>query len=274
MTADVTPRKYIFCVSPGRSGSHYLSHVLAGVGDICAVHEPEHQFPAYSALRPHLWDLKNRLFLDSFTERRHLKLAQISDLMSRSPSVTYAETNPLFSTLWHDVIFDGFSGQDVIVIILRRSAVKVLKSLLDLGWFHSRDGNDWMVTSYSVNSLTQSLGPENQATAFHLVISHILNVEMHAIRIKARCLELGHKVIELRSDQLFGDQEAVHTMLTQCGLGVDLSLLHDVKSSIRNKLATRNKQFDFPLETCAKELDVYLRRCSSSGISVPESLYI
>lgn len=274
MIAVVLPRKYIFCVSPGRSGSHYLSRVLASGDDICAVHEPEHQFPAYAALRPQLWDLKNRPFADSFVARRHLKFTQISDLMSRFPASTYAETNPTFSTLWHDVIFDGVAGSELVVIILRRFAARVLKSLLDLGWFHGRDGNAWMVTAYSVNTLTQPVAPENQASPFQLIIGHLLNVELYALRIKARCLKLGYKVIELRSDQLFGDHDAVGSLLTQCGLGAGPDAMLEATSEETNKPTTRNKRFDFPLDECVRELDAYLGHCARADILVPESFCI
>src|SRR4030095_1136048 len=103
MPAAMSPRTYIFCASPGRAGTYYLSKLFSRAANVCAVHEPEHQWPAYAALKPHRWDLKNRPLSDSFTERRHLKLSQVSDLMSRSTARVYAETNPLFSTLWHDV---------------------------------------------------------------------------------------------------------------------------------------------------------------------------
>jgi hypothetical protein len=274
MTAHVPARKYIFCVSPGRSGTYHLSHVFSAAGNVCAVHEPEHQWPAYAALRPHRWDLKNRFLSDSFTERQELKLSQISDLMSRSTAHVYAETNPLFSTLWHDVILDGLSGHELVVIILRRSAVKVLKSLLDLGWFHTRRGDAWMVTAYSVNSLIRPVGPETEATAFHLVISHLLNVEMYAVRIKARCLELGHRTIDLRSDDLFGEPDTIHRMLAQCGLSAAPPGPNDATSTHTSKPGTRNKLFDIPLDRCAMELDAYLARCASNGVQVPDSLYL
>ena len=271
MPAAISPRTYIFCVSPGRSGTYYLSNVFARAANVCGVHEPEHQWPAYAALRPQRWDLKTRVLSDSFTERRQLKLSQISDLMSRSTAHIYAETNPLFSTLWHDVILDGLSGHELVVIILRRSAVNVLKSLLDLGWFQTRSGHGWMVTSYSVNSLVRPLVPETEATGFQLVISHLLNVEMYALRIKARCLELGYRVIELRSDDVFGGPDTAHRLLAQCGLHAPPLDSNDDTSTHTSKPGARNKQFDIPLDRCAAELDVYLAQCARTGVHVPES---
>jgi len=266
--------KYLFCVSPGRSGTHYLYHVLSCVHDVCAVHEPEHEYPHYARLKPQLWDLKNRPFSDSLAERRDLKLSQISDLLSNNPASVYAETNPLFSTLWHDTLLGELSGKEIIVVILRRNATEVLKSLLDLGWFNTRDGNDWMVSAYSVNSLIQPLSPEQQSTPFDLLSGYLLNVEMYAQRIKRLCQQHGHTVIELHSNQMFGNHVFIMDLLDQCGLRPDTEKLSAVLKKKKNKPPTKKKSFDVPLEICARELKNYLRRCEDCGIDIPELPYI
>jgi hypothetical protein len=265
--------RYIFCVSPGRSGSHYLQRVLACAHDICAVHEPEHQYSKYAHLKPGRWDLKNTPFADTADERQRLKLGQINDLLAKTGKTVYAETNPLFSTIWHDVIMDALSGQDVTVIILRRNASAVLKSLLDLGWFQGKDGNRWMVTAWSVNSLVQAPVRERQATPAERIIGHLLNVERYAQRIREQCESRGYRIIELVSENLFSDVRAKRLLAEQCGLSLDPDRLELVERTGRNKQTLRKKAIDTPLEECRHSIEEYLLQCRQQHLKIPELLY-
>jgi hypothetical protein len=266
--------QYIFCVSPGRSGSHYLSQVFSLVDGVCAVHEPEHEFPAYSALRPHFWDLKKRRFAETFARRRALKLAQIADTIGSRRVLAYVETNPMFSTLWHDVVLDGLAGQRVTVIVLHRSPARVLKSLFDLGWCHARDGNTWMVTAYSVNSLVAPLQPEDEASAARLILGHIHNVALYAERICEQAKAAGHEVVDVQSDEIFRDPAAVEVMLRRCGLPSGGAVVGAPGRLETNKPATRTKSFDMPLESCRSEVRAYVRACADAGVPVPPALRV
>lgn len=264
----MTAGRYIFCVSPGRSGSHYLSRVFSLAEGVCAVHEPEHEFPAHALLRPNRWDLKNRRFAESFAQRLEIKLAQIADLLKGRRALAYVETNPMFSTLWHDVVLEGLAGQRVTVIVLRRSAERVLKSLYDLGWCHARDGNTWMVTAYSVNSLVRPLQPEEQASACQLILGHMHNVELYAERIRARAIGAGHQVIDVRSDEFFGDPAAAEEMLRCCGLQPGRAFAGASPQLATSKPSAR-KSFDLPLESCLAEVRAYVAACEEAGVPVP-----
>lgn len=262
--------KYIFCVSPGRSGTHYLHRIFSGLHGVCAVHEPEHQYPEYARLKPRLWDLKHTSFQDNAAERRTVKLAQIRDLMEKTHARIYTETNPLFSTLWHDVILNALHDQDVTVIILRRSAPAVLKSLLDLGWFQTKDGNRWMVTAYSVNSLVQHVKREPEADATDLIIGYLLNVEAYARRIKKLCEARGHSVIELSSSALFRNMDSVHQMLGQCGLIPENAQMETPGSAGQNKQTIREKALNTPIQNCEQRISDYLAACAAAHMEVPE----
>jgi hypothetical protein len=266
--------KYIFCVSPGRSGTNYLYHLFAQADKVCAVHEPEHQYRKYSYLSPIHWDLKNHTFAESYPQRRSIKLFQISDLLSGSGKQIYAETNPLFSTLWHDVILDEFRGQDVTVLIVRRNASEVLKSILDLGWFRKINGNNWMVTPFSVNSLIPPIGPEQNATAADLVTGHILNTEMYAQKIKRLCNEAGHRIIEVHSNRLFGNTDQVLEVLLQCGLSANTDTLSEFINTKKTKHDTLHKPFNVSRNSCRDHIEKYLQTCRNKSLEVPDLSYI
>ena len=265
--------RYIFCVSPGRSGTHYLQRVFECSEDVCAVHEPEHQYSEYAYLKPRLWDLKNTPFSNTTDERRRVKLQQIHDLLGKSGYATYAETNPMFSTLWHDVILEALSDREVTVIILRRNATAVLKSLLDLGWFQGKDGNRWMVTAYSVNTLVKPHVLEKYASTAEMIIGYLMNVESYAQRIKHRCAAQGHRVIELDSQQLFIDACSIEALARQCGLVLNQERLKELNRTSQNKPSLRRKVFDNPISACKTWIDNYLDIYKRKNISVPYLYY-
>lgn len=266
-------KQYVFCVSPGRSGTHYLSQVFGLVPEVCSVHEPEHVFPEYSELQPHNWNLKNRLLSDSFFDRRKLKLRQINDLMSATGAEVYVETNPMFCTLWHDVILNENSNHDIKVIILRRNSIDVLKSILDLGWYSERNGDLWMVSAYSVNSLYSPPWKEAQASPMDTVIGCLLNAELYTQKITRICSALGYKVIEISSDELFGDVNSVRKLLSMCDLVVEDQKIQNILKSTHNKPTLNKKRRNLPVETCAKAINEYLSACDRAGLEVPR-LYL
>jgi len=265
--------RYIFCASPGRSGSHYLQRVFDCATGVCSVHEPEHQYSEYAPLKPGLWDLKNTPFSNTTCERRKIKLAQVHDLLGKSGATIYAETNPLFSTLWHDVVLDALTGQDVTVIILRRNASAVLKSLLDLGWFQGKDGNRWMVTAYSVNSLVNSPVQEKSATAAELIIGYLMNVECYTQRIRQRCEAAGHRVIELNSQQLFEDARSIDELASRCGLVLDRNRLAELDRDSQNKQTLRKKSSDVSIDACKNSIDDYLDLYRRNNMPGPDLFY-
>lgn len=269
MMLDRFQKKFIFCVNPGRSGSNYLCRVLSCADNICATHEPEHEYRKYSRLTPRLWDLKNRPLAESYLMRKQVKLGQINELLSRSFVDIYAETNPLFCTLWQDVILDTLSEHDVTVLILKRSLSEVLKSLLDLGWFTTRDGHYWMVTAYSVNSLIRPVIPSHEATPADFVISYLLNVEMYGQLITQRCVESGHRVIEVYSKELFGNQKNILDLLVKCGLRPNTEKLSKLSDEKYNKAGMRKKLFDTPLDSCMNNLQEYIDKCGANAIELP-----
>ena len=262
-------KKFIFCVSPGRSGSNYLYHILSCADHVCATHEPEHEHREYSHLTPRLWDLKNCPLPESYIRRKQAKLAQINEMMSRTSADIYVETNPLFCSLWQDVILDELHDHDVIILMLRRNTSEVLKSLLDLGWFSTRDGNNWMTTAYSVNSLAQPVVTESEATPSELIISYLMNVEMLAQMIKKRCRKHGLTVIELDSNRLFGSNEIIANLFTRCGLHTDTEKLNSIIFETKNKPGISKKILDTPLDACTKAIENYLKLCREHSLDIP-----
>jgi hypothetical protein len=198
-------KKFVFCASPGRSGTHYLSQLFNLGTEVCSVHEPEHQYSQFSQLKPYNWNLKQALFGNSYTLRQQLKFKQINDLLDASRAEVYVETNPLFCTLWHDELLKDSSQHDVTVIILRRPVVDILKSILDLGWYSDRNGDEWMVSGYSINSLFVPPMKESVAIPMDRVIGYLFNVALYTQNIIQLCEFHGHKVIDVKSNDLFSD---------------------------------------------------------------------
>lgn len=261
--------KYIFCVSPGRSGTYYLSQIFDLVPGVCSVHEPDHQFSRYSELKPHEWKLKDNLLSNSYSDRRRIKWWQINDLMSESGAESYVETNPLFCTLWHDVILADSSACDIKVIVLRRNSVEVLKSILDLGWYWKRNGDDWMVSSYSINSLFKPPMKEAQASPLEKVISYLINVELYTQKIKSLCRVFGHELIEVNSEDIFSNVEFTQSILSKSGFRIEEKNIESIQLKKRNKSAAKKKYGDISIELCEKGIQEYFFACGRAGLKVP-----
>lgn len=265
--ADQT--RYVFCVNPGRSGSYFLSEVFGLLPGVCSVHEPEHQFGKYAALKPHNWNLRNQPLSESFKDRSVLKHWQIQDVLTSRNARTYVETNPLFGTLWHDVVLGQATTPDICVIVLRRNPVDVLKSLLDLGWYSARDGDSWMLSAYSVNSLFEPPWQESEATAADLVIGHLINVELCAKKIAEVCATRGFKLVEARAQDLFSDLYAIEDLVRKCGLPMGEENLIALSNLGKNKKNLKSKEGNVSLSVCAKRFDDFLSACDAAVSGLP-----
>ena len=252
MPAAASPRTYIFCVSPGRSGPYYLSRLFFARGR--CLRGPRASINGLRMPRCGLIGgiLKNRPLSDSFTERRHLKLSQVSD-----PDVpvdrydVYAETNPLFSTLWHDVILDGLSGHEA-----RRHHLAPLraqgafKSLLDLGWFSDPtrgrlDGHaEVAFRQLSLLRPARARDGGDRLPARDQPPSQCRDVRRSDTGPLRWSWATGS--IELRAMTCSSDPDTIHGLLAQCGLRNLAPLAPGLSATTRAREQARNEEQAVP----------------------------
>lgn len=130
--------KYVFCVSPGRSGSNYLSKIFDHAKGWNGLHEPKpvmncHYMSDY---------LKGKK--DTLQHKMPEKFLQIENDKGESG---YFESNHCFIKGFGWELFSKFEQNEVLVISLKREKDKVVDSYMRIGsdplW---NDGLNWFIT--------------------------------------------------------------------------------------------------------------------------------
>jgi hypothetical protein len=255
-TCDI--ERLLFCVNPGRSGSHFLSAILSTSPGLCALHEPEHQFAKFAALKPSNWNLKSAHLSSTRGRRGQLKAEQILNSCESENAAFYAETNPMFATLWHDAVFDRFDQSEIVVVYLKRNPVDVIRSIYQLGWYQMRDGDQWMVSQFSVNSLFSPRSQEEEGGAIEKIIAHLINVELYGRKIREQCAARGAKIVELSSEKMFDDISETAEIFKSLSIQVDTA--RATAAASRNKESASKKYAAISRETCEEQLHRYLAK--------------
>ena len=134
-------RRFVFCVTPGRSGSKYMKAVLNAASDIISLHEPHPQMND-GVLRSVIIEGKRRETLEM---RSKMKLESIAKIMYGTPAgVAYAETSHMFVKTFADVVLNALENvsREVVILYVHRDLADVVLSQMRLGWFQpSHSGN-------------------------------------------------------------------------------------------------------------------------------------
>lgn len=139
--------RYIFCISPGRSGSDYLSKIFAHAGGVRSVHEGAPQMNG-RVMRSFLRG--NAKPMQALMPR---KMAEIERLTGNHR--VYAETNHCFIKGFGWLLPGFLKQEEMGVVLLRRDTDQVVNSFCRI---HStpvtRSGRNWVITPSAKNCLT------------------------------------------------------------------------------------------------------------------------
>lgn len=203
-------RPLVFVISPGRSGSQFLAHLLDATADASATHEP----------RPRM----NGAFLRGLGEerlaatypRRRVKLVQLLAALGSLPAGhTYVETSHMFVKTFYDVVLDYFPN--VKVVHLRRSVPQVLRSFAELGYFgeQSTHWRHWMHDPYEVEPLLPPAVPRADADAFDRTLAYLADIEARAAMVRQRHPETPLFPVDLET---VGEPAGARRLVEQLGL--------------------------------------------------------
>ncbi|CAM9970675.1 unnamed protein product, partial [Hapterophycus canaliculatus] len=133
--------------STGRSGTHFLSKLLATAPGVVAFHEASPTLSGRETLMAAAAAPE-----ESYGRRRHkadavLRSARWHLSHKGLDTLTYVDTSHLFLKAFSDVIMRELATQfRVDVVVLRRDPAAILKSRIDLGHFCGRrKRSDWML---------------------------------------------------------------------------------------------------------------------------------
>lgn len=192
----------------------------------------------------------------------------------------YVETNPNFKSWFYDVVLDEFpfQGYDVAVVILRKYVAAVLKSLLETGFFTSRDGYTWMETSASVNSRTnvKELANDTLLDAADKLLSYIINAEaafrdivgIYSNYTKPSRRNRTIRFVPLRSEALYGANGSLH-LFNELDIAPS-DLTTEMASQVHDKYGAggRKRVGTFSFKECERRVQHLIDRTGGSNGSV------
>lgn len=142
--------KYIFCINPGRSGSHYLSHVLEHFQGISSNHEAPpfmNGIPMMKYLKGDKAELKNLMPMKVDSIKKSLKGYKC-----------YVETSHLFIKGFGWEITNYLPPEEIGIVVLKRDKEKVVDSFMRINCTPlSFYGKKWIMNpemEKAVNSFT------------------------------------------------------------------------------------------------------------------------
>lgn len=198
---------HIFSINTGRSGSDYLTELLAQATNTVSLHEglpimngqPMRQF--------------NNGDSDTLSQLMPLKMQEIQK--KRKPGKIYCETNHSYIKGWGELIPDAYIPQESLgVIILNRDVQKTVHSLLRV---HEAPGtSEWSRTWYLEPDASQNLStPSDKADPYDLCAWYVDEIRLRAKAYQKRFPRITY--FECNLEQL-NDYEFVLKLFETFGL--------------------------------------------------------
>ena len=174
----------ILTITPGRSGTHYLTSLFSALPKVHGVHEPD---PTMSSREFAQGELTKEEAVILINEKTDSILATCEN----SNALTYVETS--HALLFHtsapspliERLLKNLNGRSIGIIILKRDLAEVMMSRSHLGhmtrYTESCEiryrGVGWIYTPGSKNAQILPIKPDNQLTQLELLAGYALNVE-------------------------------------------------------------------------------------------------
>lgn len=257
--------RLLFCISPGRAGSHYLATLLGTAKNVSAYKEAK-PVMAYEFV-----GMVNNLPLQYTFNQRRIKVEAIKQQIKRNPKDSiYCETNHMFIKTFYDVVINSFK-ESAEVIILRRNLPKVLKSFVDLGYFgHNEESLNWMTRPGKINSVFPLYKPFNMMNQYEKCISYLIDIECRALKFKKEFKNI--KTYEIDVDKL-NNIEQVNNFFNLLNIRATEKTPKLVGTIINNRIE-RKKEFNTftTIEKCQEECKKYLQETAKNHIIVPNTI--
>ena len=267
-----TPRRYFFCINPGRSGSQYLATLLGTDPQVAAFHEAPPQMNGETlrlAEREPYHATYNAPPLQGGGRARLPRAAA-------GPGV-YAETNHMFIKTFFDVVmteFDPAEGECVSIVILRRKLAAVVRSFAELGMFTARNTvwPDWMSSPYAHTRAIEPAAPASTLDALELTVAYLVDIEARAQRFLQAYPRAD--VFETRIEA-FAQPGEIERLFAWAGLTVN-DATQAMRGAPVNERKARKAQIGATVhrEACEHAVARYLQRCAEAGIAVPPTLAV
>lgn len=234
---------FIFCISPGRSGTKYLSQLLDTAEEVVAFHEKR---PLMSG--KYLELIINHPYEYSYQER----MIKVDQVVKDSKHHIYAETNNMYIKTFFDVT----AHLNPKVIILKRPIKQILKSFMELDFFGEKNNNwkDWLTPANAITA-AKSVKNFNSLSQINKCIAHLLDIEARTERFKIQYPNIETYEVSLNDlnsnnkvAKLFNKLDITPTKKTTNIIGNKINERKVVKRKISNNIT---------LQECERALNEY-----------------
>jgi hypothetical protein len=255
-------RRLIFCASSGRSGTHYLAQLIGSADNVHATHEA----PPYM-IGHHLRAVLEHPLHETYEQRR-IKATVIRATLAGMPgNIAYAETNHMFIKTFHDVILNEFDPKGISVVILRRSLDKVLKSMLELGYFtpDNADWPLWMHLPQGSQLVAQTPQPIQELDDIDRAIGYLFDIEARQQAFASEHPDLD--IVETRIEEiqtLDGGRGLLEQLRLKPGHRTDAVV------GVRTNVRTSSRVRSIDIQECRARIVDYHSQGVEQGIWVPD----
>ena len=255
-------KRVIFCASSGRTGTHYLAELLGSCERVHAVDEA----PPYM-IGHHLNRVMREPPSDSY-EHRRIKAAAIRSVLAGLPrGSVYAETNHMFIKTFHDVVINEFPPDAVSVILLRRSLDRVLKSILELGYFTAANSHWqlWMHQPVGTNLLAKPPRNIEELDDTDRAIGYLFDIEARLQNFRISYPGINTVDVWLEDIQ---ESDGAHALLNR--LGLKTTATTQVVAGRPTNQRTASRVAEISLAECRQRILRYHHLCIESGTWTPD----
>ena len=255
-------KSLIFCASSGRVGTHYLAELLGSCDRVFAVHEA----PPYM-IGSHLKRVLREPLSDSYEQRRVKAAALRATLAGLPRGSVYAETNHMFVKTFHDVVINEFPPGSIQVVVLRRSLDRVLKSLLELGYFTGAD-TDWPLWMYVPEGaalLARPPRPIQQLDDVDRAIGYLFDIEARLQQF--RTAYPGIKTVQAQLEEI-QTEEGAAKLLRELGLQPSPATSAVIGKPTNERTTSRVTEVD--IDECRFRIRTYHSLCREAGVWAPD----
>lgn len=238
-------RHLIFVASSGRSGSGYLSSVLACADGTVSFHEPEPKMNGADIVNV----LLNGKRTETLKERSYRKISAIREIiLGTQRDVVYAETSHIFIKTFADVVLAEFGDMDevkITIIVPERPVADVILSQLKLGWFAANHSgrNVWYYASPDLHETERKTNMTVDEDALSLAIGYNADISLRIRELRDLIRERhsqgrwdGVNMVDVSLYDIAPTKaDKIHAFLTSLGLSPQLDKILLLKAQDENR---------------------------------------
>ncbi|MGH7966962.1 MAG: hypothetical protein ACRERD_34925, partial [Candidatus Binatia bacterium] len=201
----------------------------------------------------------------------HIQGLMSHHLIDNTSPLVYADTSHMFIKTFQDVVVREFPS--VGVIILRRKLPEVLKSFIELSYFHeNKTWADWMSSPNAATAAIRCIDTDHKLDHYDKCIAYLIDMEARANRFKREHPGIRtHEVTvyDLNSRQFierfFADLGILPTRRTYKIVGEPVNQKQQVKASVQNWTT---------IDYCKARIQNYIAKAHALGIDIPQTLLL